>query len=280
MHEKIYSTPFGDIHYWINNFNVNRRTLVLLPGLTADHHLFDKQIEAFDTEYNLLVWDAPGHATSRPFQLTFTLSDKARWLKEIMEKEEIQKPILVGQSMGGYVSQVFMQQYPDQVGGFVSIDSAPLQHKFYPKWELWLLHHVEPLYKMYPWKALVRHGARGCAETDYGRQLMKQIMRVYENDPSYYARLVGHGYKMLAEAIEADLPYPIDCPCLLLCGEKDKAGDTKKFNRKWAASEALPLHWISQAGHNANTDHPELVNRLIQTFLEEKLPEDANETFR
>ena len=30
--------------------------------------------------------------------------------------------------------------------------------------------------------------------------------------------LAGNGFRMLADAIASDLPYPIDCPALLLCG--------------------------------------------------------------
>ena len=46
--EKIYSTHLGDIHYWINDIDKDRVTLVFLPGLTADHRLFGKQIEYFE----------------------------------------------------------------------------------------------------------------------------------------------------------------------------------------------------------------------------------------
>ena len=37
----------------------------------------------------------------------------------------------------------------------------------------------------------------------------------------------GFGYRMLAEAIKADLQYRISCPVLLICGEKYKAGSAK-----------------------------------------------------
>ena len=242
----------------------------MLPGLTADHHLFDKQVEAFDSEFNLLVWDAPGHAASRPFELTFSLMDKAEWLHSILEAEGIKQPILIGQSMGGYVSQSFIQRYPGEASGFISIDSSTLKRKYYPNWELRLLHHIEPLYRMYPWKTLVRQGSRGTAETNYGRQLMAQMMHGYDDDPKYYSRLVGHGYGILADAVEADLPYDIDCPCLLICGKKDKAGDTKSFNRRWAAGENLPIHWIAGAGHNSNTDCPDEINSMIEHFIDYK----------
>lgn len=42
----------------------------------------------------------------------------------------------------------------------------------------------------------------------------------------------GFGYKMLAEAVKADLSYHISCPVLLICGERDKAGSAKSYNKK------------------------------------------------
>lgn len=74
---------------------------------------------------------------------------------------------------------------------------------------------------------------------------------------------------MLAEAIKADLPYHIGCPALLICGEKDKAGSAKSYNKKWHQREGLPLKWIKNAGHNSNADQPDEVNRLIEKFISE-----------
>ena len=54
MTEKTFETRCGTIHYWTNEFSSGRQTLVFLPGLTADHRLFDKQIEAFREEFNVL----------------------------------------------------------------------------------------------------------------------------------------------------------------------------------------------------------------------------------
>ena len=77
MNEKTYSTPLGKIHYWVHLISPDAITLVFLPGLTADHRLFEKQIVYFEGKYNVLVWDAPGHAASWPFAFAFDLMDKA-----------------------------------------------------------------------------------------------------------------------------------------------------------------------------------------------------------
>ena len=264
MKEKTAETASGTIHYWTNDILPNRMTFIFLPGLTADHHLFDQQTEAFEKEYNLLTWDAPGHAASRPFRLDFSLMDKAVWLHEILEKEGVSRPVLIGQSMGGYVSQCFLQKYPGEAAGFISIDSAPLKRSYVTGAEIWLLKRTEPMYRAFPWGSLKKIGADGCAVSEYGRRLMRSFLASYTKDE--YCRLAGHGMKLLAEAMEADLPYAIDCPAILICGEKDGAGSAKSYNRRWAKREGIPIFWIRDAGHNANTDKPEEVNRIIRDF--------------
>ena len=81
--------------------------------------------------------------------------------------------------------------------------------------------------------------------------------------------LAGHGFRALAEAMAADLPYKVDCPALLLCGERDRAGLTRRYNRRWSEETGIPLVWLQSAGHNSNTDVPDQVNSIIQGFLRE-----------
>lgn len=267
MLEKTYTTPLGTIHYWIHMIAADSATLVFLPGLTADHRLFEKQIEYFNNQWNVLVWDAPAHGASWPFQFDFDLMDKAKWLNGIFEQENITKPVIVGQSMGGYVGQAYAELYPQSLKGFVSIDSAPLQRKYVTGIEIWLLKRMEPVYRYYPWKSLLKSGTRGVAVSEYGRKLMYEIMMTYDGDKKRYAQIAGHGFRILANAMEMDLPYEIKCPALLICGEKDHAGSCIRYNKAWHRSTNIPLKWIKDAGHNSNTDQPEVVNRLIEELL-------------
>jgi pimeloyl-ACP methyl ester carboxylesterase len=169
--------------------------------------------------------------------------------------------------MGGYLGQMFMQLFPNKAVGFVSIDSAPLQRQYYTGIERWLLHRMTPVYRYYPWKTLLRQGTNGVATTEYGRALMKEFMMTYDGDQAWYAKLAGHGYRMLAEAVEAGLPYEIRCPALLICGKKDHAGSCIRYNKAWHKNTGIPIAWIRDAGHNSNTDAPETVNRLIEELV-------------
>ena len=151
MERCAFRTPQGDIAYWVSRKGrPDRPWLIFLPGLTADHRLFEPQIAAFEGKANLLVWDAPSHGESRPFELAWTLDDLARWLHGILEQEEIERPILVGQSMGGYTAQAFLDLFPGQTAGFISIDSAPLKRQYFHGWEIWALRHTRLMYLSIP----------------------------------------------------------------------------------------------------------------------------------
>ena len=267
MTEKKHETRCGTIHYWVDKQNTSPITIIFLPGLTADHRLFEKQIEFFRGKYNILAWDAPAHAASWPFDFSFNLSDKAMWLDEIFVKEQIDYPVIVGQSMGGYVGQMYSQLFPKKLKGFISIDSAPLQRKYVTRLEIWLLKRMEPIYRYYPWKWIVRLGTNGVATSEYGRKLMHDIMMVYDGNQDRYAKISGHGYRMLAEAMEMNLPYEIKCPALLICGEKDRAGSCIRYNKNWHINTRIPIRWNKNAGHNCNTDAPDIVNELIENFV-------------
>lgn len=265
MLEKSFHTEKGVIHYWISFISADRPWLVFLPGLSADHRLFEKQIEAFQGEYKLFVWDAPGHSASRPFVLSFSLADQGEWLYQIMLHEGIEKPVIIGQSMGGYVAQALMEQHPQSLEGFIAIDSASLKRQYMKKWEIWALKHTKFMFQLYPLELLKKIIAKGCAETQYSYQLMYAMMDSYTKKE--LCELYSHGFKIIAEAVELDLAYEITCPALLICGEEDKAGYTKRYNIAWAKESGLPIQWIPGAGHNANTDKPEQINRVIRDFL-------------
>ena len=271
MQAKEYITGSGTIRYWVSETpDPALPWLVFLPGLTADHTLFAAQTAYFENRANCLVWDAPAHRESRPYPLDFTMDDYARFVYEILETEGATKPVLVGQSLGGYIAQCFMELFPGVAGGFVSIDSAPVQRSYMKGWEIWLLKHTKLMYLSIPWKLLVGWACDGVAYTQAGRDNMREMMGAYGKVE--YCSLAAHGYRMLADAIEANRPYEITCPALIMCGEHDQAASTKRYNKVWAQRSGLPFVWVPNAGHNSPVDNPAFINAQIESFIAPALP--------
>lgn len=216
-----------------------------------------------------MAWDPPGHASSYPFDLSFSLEEEAGWLREICRYEGIERPVLIGQSYGGYVGQTFASLYPSEIAGLISIDSAPLQKRYTTAAERHLLRHTARLYRLLPWRWLRSLTIKNGAVTAHGRHIMAEILSSYETAPERYGLLSEAGIRRLADAFEADRTEELPCPALLLCGTKDRAGSAGRYNKKWHRETGVPLVWIREAGHNANTDQPDAVNREIDLFCTE-----------
>lgn len=58
---------------------------------------------------------------------------------------------------------------------------------------------------------------------------------------------------------------------MLICGTEDHAGSCIRYNKAWHTKTGIPLEWIEGVGHNSNTDAPDIVNALIEEFLQERV---------
>ena len=99
MQQVILECKKGSVYYWYTNIDFAKRTVFLLHGLTANHAMFDKQIEFLSGKYNVIVWDAPAHGKSRPYS-NFSYEDAAVVMLQILNKLQIKQVVLIGQSMG------------------------------------------------------------------------------------------------------------------------------------------------------------------------------------
>ena len=87
--EKYLVTNHGTVYYWISeNWSSSNETVFFFPGLTADHSMYDPQIEYFEGTYNLIVWDAPCHGKSRPY-LDFSFENTSNIILRILHENHV-----------------------------------------------------------------------------------------------------------------------------------------------------------------------------------------------
>lgn len=263
MDKKQLTTNKGSIHYWFSkNKDDNADTVFFLHGLTADHSMFDDQITYFEDDYSILVWDAPAHGESRPFE-TFSFGEVADYIKAILDECACEKVILIGQSLGGYFSQSFIKRYPDRMKGFVSIDSTPYGHAYYSRFDVWILKQIEWMAMCCPFNWMKRAIAKQVSTTQRAYDNMLQMLAPY--DKRELCHLMGIGYSaFLADNCELE----IRCQVQLILGDQDKTGKVIQYNREWAKQTGYPLAIIDGAAHNSNVDKPQEVNNCIRVFLD------------
>lgn len=264
MEERHVVSPNGSTYYWISKpANAQDRAIVFLHGLTADHRLFDRQVEDFTAEYTVVAWDAPGHGKSRPYA-DFSYANLAEELKTILDAQSIRHVVLAGQSMGGFVAQSFLSRYPLAVKGFIAIDTCPYGTAYYSKSDFFWLRQTEWMFRCFPDKLLRGTMARMCGSTPYARAHMQTMLQAYTKDE--LCRLMYIGFAGFIPEVH-DLAIP--CPVTLILGANDRTGRVRRYNRRWHEAQGYPLHVIANASHNANEDAPAQVNSILHDFLRE-----------
>lgn len=262
MEEKVFESTRGIVYYWIKRHkNPDAKCIVFTHGVTADHSMFEKQIDFCNLEYTTITWDVPLHGHSRPY-LDFTYKNCADDLFGILEQEAIEKVILVGMSMGGYPSQEFAYRYPEKVYGFVALDTTPFGTSYYSNSDIWWLRHVAPIARLFPEKMLRESMAKSVSRTKYSYDKMLEMLNPLTKAQIIEQMNIAYGV-FIKENKDVNFTFPV----LILLGEFDKTGKVKKYCEDWSKKEGYPLHIIKNAAHFSNGDSPEQVNSEILAFI-------------
>jgi len=97
--------------------------LVLLHGFPLDHHLWDDVSSLLEDKFELILPDLRGFGESTTVNAPYSMDDYASDIAGLLDQLGIQKAVIVGHSMGGYVALAFAKLYPDRVSGLALISS-------------------------------------------------------------------------------------------------------------------------------------------------------------
>jgi pimeloyl-ACP methyl ester carboxylesterase len=264
MQHLVFQNLDCDIHYWYRK-GTGDKWVLFFHGAGVDHAMFEGQFALFDPDYSIIAWDARGHGLSELKNgKRFLFSDMVCDCKKLFELYGISSAVLIGQSMGGNLSQEIAYYSPKLVEKLVLIDCANNTGKLTPAEKL-SIKSSRFIFACYPWKFLMRQSAEASSDTLHAREyILKSFAGLGKRI------FVNVMMEMVSSCLHEDISYRFRQPVLLLCGEDDKLGNIRKSAAPWAEEDTnITLHIIEHAGHNSNQDQPEKVNELIYAFLSE-----------
>jgi pimeloyl-ACP methyl ester carboxylesterase len=97
---------------------------ILLHGFPESSSLWRKVWDELAASFTLIIPDFPGSGNSSLDKET-SIAQMAECVKAIMDEEHIDKAVIAGHSMGGYVGFAFAEKYPNKVCGLSLVHSTP-----------------------------------------------------------------------------------------------------------------------------------------------------------
>lgn len=254
----IHKSKYGDIYYELSGVE-GASLIVFCHGVGMDHRTFKKQVDVLESEYQVLVWDLPGHGRSsmENHQMNFSLMS-AECLVELLDVANTNRAILGGLSLGSFVIQHVLEQYPERVIATFHIGGLPL----YPKYSSLLkpIIYLTELLRLMPANMFYRSFAKHRANQKETREYLQDSISKVGKE------LVLKITKDMGENMTRGTAEPPDLPLLIACGEDDIY--TRKFTVKW--HKRIPesnIAIISNANHIANQDNWKEFNESLLTFL-------------
>jgi pimeloyl-ACP methyl ester carboxylesterase len=250
--------------------------LILIPGLASGAWAWQETVRQLGNEHTVYVLTLPGF-DGRPFVPGKTLAAAQDSLRELIKTRKLRKPVLIGHSLGGALSMALAAQYPDLVGGVVSIDGLPL----FPGTEDWPLEQRAKMAgaiaarmqagSQAAFAAQQQQYMRGMGVTDMARadELAKLTAK---SDPAAVTQYMGD-----ALALDLRLALPaIKVPVLVMSPYFDadaaqqqmtQEAKTDYYRALMRGTPNVKVVSVAPARHFAMFDQPQMVNDAIGDFL-------------
>lgn len=98
--------------------------MIFIPGLSSSGETWDTTVAHYESKYTCHVLTLAGFAGVPPIQgplISTVTGDLAAYI----QAQHLQKPIIIGHSLGGSVAMALAARHPDLVGPVVIVDSLP-----------------------------------------------------------------------------------------------------------------------------------------------------------
>ncbi len=253
-------TETGYIYYEINGPD-NAPAIAFTHGGGLHSGMFAAQVSHLKNRYRTITWDMQGHGQSAALTGNLDVPLMAAVLLRIMDEAGVKEAVLVGQSLGVWVTQHVAARSPDRVAALVSIGGLPLGQSLSRR-EMAMLRVAMPVSRLLPWTLIYRRTAKEKTTTPQARQFFEDSM-ARMGKRQFFQMLAGQ-----FDAIAMGVTYDHSHPLLITHGQHEMPKSLIKANREWHASVPGSHYYeVPGAGHNANQDRPEEFNRALLDFL-------------
>lgn len=247
-----------------SEYGSGENILVLLHGYGADRNLFRPLIPRLEKQFRIITLDLRGHGEAVNIRKPFHFDQFAADVIETLDNLNIQQFNLMGYSMGGFISQIIVRNYPQRVLKLVlGCTSAYKNDSFYERTiEKRGLPILLSLIGIKNFAKLVFPGAAGGKPLD--PESLKQFKSTLaKNDPENIIEIGAEIFKF----DNRPCLKQIQIPTLVLGAKKDFIVPFRHSQLLADNISNARLHVFQDAGHGAIFTHRTEMAEAIQAFF-------------
>jgi pimeloyl-ACP methyl ester carboxylesterase len=243
--------------------------LVLIHGLGASTHWWDRAVPMLAATYHVIRIDLLGHGQSdKPSGGDYSIPAQGRRVGQVLDRLGIKHAIMVGHSTGGYVATALAGQRTDLVTAIALIDTGPRMDGFISDGPVGQLLFA-PILGQLVWRlrtdGIIRRGLSTAFAPGFN------IPEQFVDDTS---NMTYHALTAASRASDDYLnqrPLPdrlagLDKPLLVIFGEEDQRWHSSSA----ALYRAVPgskVELLPGVGHSPMTEDPARTDAILLGFI-------------
>jgi pimeloyl-ACP methyl ester carboxylesterase len=264
----------------------SKRPIVYVHGLSGQWQNWLENIPRFAEGQRVVALDLPGHGCTPMPGEQITIAYYGRVVAELCRQLDLPPAVLVGNSMGGYISAEVAIKAPELVERLMLVSSAGISQREAPRSQVLRVGRI----LTYATRASTAQRRRYAARPHLRHWLLSGVVRhptKLRPDVAFEGLLKGSGKPGFYDALTACLDYDfldrlpeIGCPTLVLWGKEDgiiPVRDADRFLELVSGSHKVILE---NTGHVAMVERPVTFNDQLQQFLEHEIAEGELEQTR
>jgi len=245
----------------------NPKAIIFVHGFPYDSNMWRSQIDELSKKYFCVSYDNRGLGESTVGDGQFTIEHFVDDLEAILDELKLDKPLLCGLSMGGYISLRAMERIQNKFSGLILCDTKSEADENQGK-----LKRAAAIKQINSGKfdEFIETFVQNC----FGKKFIEESETQYREvvDRSKKNSPLGVKGCLLAMAARTDTTEnlsKINIPTLVICGSEDKLSPPSVMK---SLSEKIPnckFVLVEDAGHMTPIENPGKVNSAIKEFLSE-----------
>ncbi|NML39460.1 alpha/beta fold hydrolase [Chitinophaga sp. G-6-1-13] len=229
-----------------------KQSMILLHGLFGGLSNWEGVIQHFGSRYDIHIPSLPIYDQHNQDNLEYLV----RFLEQYIEQHKLEKPVLIGNSLGGHVAILFTHRHPDKVSRLVLTGSSGL--------------HENNIMGNYPKRGNYEYIRERVAYTFYDPAiatdaLVDEVLQITRNRIKCL-RIVQTAKSAQRNYVASILPE-IPTPTLLIWGEEDRVSPPDVAHEFQQLLPDVQLVMLSACGHAPMMERPEQFNRILEEFL-------------
>lgn len=207
--------------------------VLLLHGSCSNSAFWFPEIMALSVNYKVYAIDIIGEAgNSEEYRPDLNSADFALWIKEVLDVLGLEKAVIIGNSLGGWMALKFAATFPEQVSKLILISSAGLAQ-------------IRPQFLLNAEQAQLSDGTVPVNNDIIGEQnIPKEVLE--------FMNLIVESYNPIQNlpVFTDDQLKGLSMPVLFIDGEKDVIIDAVSSAQR--LSNLVPsaeIHLLADSGH-------------------------------